>query len=296
MRLLVIVPFLDEQDHLEDMLSSLARQSRRPDSLVLVDDGSTDGSTASAAAFAEQHPYATLLRRPRRPPADRLAGAPEWHAFLWALERTPMAYDVVAKLDADLRLTPDVLGELERRFADDERLGLAGAYLAERAGDGELKRHRCPPGHVEGATKFYRRACFEEISPVPAILGWDTLDEVRARLHGWHTTTFAIASGDPEHLRRMGSYDGLLRGFRRGGAAAWGYGAHPAHVLLSSAVRLAARPPVLCGMHYAAGWAAAALRRDPRAERAARELVRREQRARVRTAIRRRGGWSRGGR
>lgn len=291
MRILVIVPFLNEEGYLETMLESLEQESRPPDRLLLVDDGSVDGSAELAAAFVRGHGYAELLRRPARSPfADRLADAPELKAFGWALERTPGSYDVVAKLDADLRLTGELFAEIERRFEADPRLGMAGAYLVERDESGTPIPHRCPPGHVEGATKFYRRACLEDISPVPPILGWDTLDEVRARLNGWRTQTFEIPSGSPEHLRRMGSYDGVLRGFRRAGAAAWGYGAHPGQVAVSAGSRLLARPPVLCGVHYLVGWAGAALRRAPRAEPAARELFRREQLARMRARFDGSGG------
>jgi len=291
MKILAVVPFLNEERYLGTLLESLAQESRPPDRLLLVDDGSVDGSPALAATFARDHPYAELLRRPARAPlADRLADAPEWKAFSWALQQTPGAYDVVAKLDADLRLTGELFAEIERCFEDDPRLGMAGSYLVERSESGALVRHWCPRGHVEGATKFYRHTCLEAITPIPAILGWDTIDEVRARLHGWRTQTFEIPSGPPEHLRRMGSYDGILRGFRRAGAAAWGYGAHPGLVVVSAIARMRARPPILCGAHYLAGWAAAAWRRAPRAEPAARELFRHEQLMRMRWAFSRSDG------
>lgn len=286
MRMIVVVPFLNEERYLNVFLESVACQSRPPDRLLLVDDGSTDASPAVAAAFVDEYPYARLLLRPPRPQAlDRLADAPEWRAFCWAMERTDGQYDVVAKLDADLRLTAMFFAEIESRFTDDVRLGIAGGFLVERTPAGTRLRHRCPLGHVEGATKFYRRECLEDASPIPAILGWDTLDEVRARRHGWRTQSFPIPSGDPEHLRRMGSHDGILRGFRRAGAAAWGYGASPVHVVAAAALRLRDRPPVLCGIHYLLGWCAAALRRAPRAEWQARDVIRREQKARMRRAL-----------
>ena len=286
-RLVVVVPFLNEERYLGELLASIAGQTRPPDRLLLVDDGSTDGSAPLADAFAAEHAYARVLRRPPRPPvADRLADAPEWQAFQWALAEGGDDYDVVAKLDGDLRLTPETFAEIERRFAADERLGIAGAFLAERDAQGVLVRHHCPGAHVEGATKFYRRACFEDIAPVPAILGWDTIDEVRARMHGWTTQSFPVPTGDPEHLRRMGSHDGIRRGFRRAGAAAWAYGSHPLHVLLSAGLRLRERPLVLCGVSYVAGWAGAARARAPRADRQERRFVRREQWARVGAALR----------
>jgi hypothetical protein len=223
-----------------------------------------------------------LVRRSVRPAErDRLVNAPELEAFEFGVERVTDPWDVVAKVDADLELTPDFLAEIERRLEEDPRLGIAGSYLSLQ-GNGRPRRHRCPPDHVEGATKFYRRECLEQISPLPHILGWDTIDEVRARMHGWRTRSFPMPSGDPLILRRTGTYDGVLRGFRRGGRNAYVYGAHPLHVLAGGVVRAGDRPRVLGGMSYLIGWAGAALRRTPRAEPEVRRTVRRENLARLR--------------
>lgn len=286
MILVAIVAFLDEEEHLPVLLETIAAQERRPDRLLLVDDGSSDRSPQIARAFAARHPFACVLNRERRPrERDRMLQAPELKAFTWALEQVER-WDVVAKLDADLALVPDFFAEIERRFAADPRLGMAGAYLATRDGRGRTCRQRCPQAHVEGENTFYRRACFEQIAPLPTILGWDTIDEARARMRGWRTQSFAMPSGDPVHLRRMGSHDGLLRGYRRAGLSAYAYGAHPAHVLLAGVARMRDRPHVLCGAHYLAGWAAAALRRAPRAEPELRRFVARENLRRIRRVVR----------
>ena len=91
------------------------------------------------------------------------------------------------------------------------------------------------------------------------------------------------------HLRRMGSHDGTLRGYRRAGWAAYAYGAHPLHLVAAGLARTRDRPLVACGVAYLAGYAAAALRREPRAEPAARAHLRREQRARLVALARGRG-------
>jgi glycosyltransferase involved in cell wall biosynthesis len=255
MRIAVVIPFLNEERHLPTVLDALASQSRAPDSLVLVDDGSSDASAEIAARFADAHDYAILLRRPRRAAmSDRMAQAHELRAFHWALERIAIDWDVVGKLDADVSLTPDSLAEIERRIESDPELGIAGTHIWQLEPDGTRSEHRCPEGHVEGATKFYRRACWEEISPLPAILGWDTIDEVRARMHGWRTQSFSPPSGRPLHLRRTASHDG--------------------------------QPPrVLFALNYLAGWTLAALRRVPRAEPEARAFVRRENLRRLRGTL-----------
>jgi hypothetical protein len=302
MHMLVVVPFLNEERYLGELLRSIGAQSRPPDRLVLVDDGSEDGSSAMAAEFAAAHPYARVMRRPRRPASrDRLAHGTALAAFEWALGRAEEPWDVAAKVDADLRLPPSALATLESELIADPRLGIVGTYLCERGADGVTARHRCPEDHVNGATKFYRRECYEQIAPIPSLLGWDTIDELRARLRGWVTRSVELPEGDPLHLRPMGSHDGLLRGFRRWGRCAYTYGEHPLHVLAVGVQRLGDRPRVLGSLNYVGGWMLAGLRRMPRAEPELREHVARDTRRRVvRRLLRggaraRTGGLTRGG-
>jgi len=288
-RVAVIVCFLNEQAHLPTLLDSLAHQQRRPDRLLLVDDGSSDGSAKLAAQFASEHPYATLLRRPRRPPQrDRLRSAPELEAFCWAVEQLAEPWDVVAKLDADLRLAPRMIAELTAQLEADPRLGIVGAHLRFAGPDGRLVAERCPPGHVHGATKFYRRECFGDVFPLRLRLGWDTADEVAARMHGWRTESISMPAEDTIHLRPIASHDGMLRGFRRSGGAAWAYGARSWWVVIAATARLGERPRVMGGLSYLAGWAGAALRGDPRVDAPQRDFLAREHRARLRAAVLRR--------
>jgi biofilm PGA synthesis N-glycosyltransferase PgaC len=282
MRLALIVSFLDEASLLPELLDSIAAQERPPDRLLLVDDGSSDGSGAVAEAFAAQHAYASVLRRPpRSASADRLAGAHELRAFTWALGVLGDGWDIVAKLDADLRLAPATLATMEARFAADARLGIAGPRLLSIDEAGRDASHRTRPEHVEGAVKFYRRACLDEISPLPSILGWDTIDEVRARMRGWRTLGGVADEPAVLHLRPMGAHDGAARAFRRWGTCAYAYGEHPLHVLLVAIRHARERPLVLGGAAYLWGWLLAGLRRGPRAEPELRAHVRRDQLRRI---------------
>ena len=282
------VVFLNEERLLPRMLASLERQTRPPELLLLVDDGSEDDSTLAAAAFADEHPFARVLERPKRPQSrDRLAQAAELSAFRWALEQLGNErHDVLAKLDADLELPPDFFARIMAAFESDHELGIAGSELSV-TGDGEPEHSQ--PWHVRGATKFYRARCWQAIEPLPPILGWDTIDETRARINGWQVRSVPFPEQTPRHLRPTGSHDGAVRGFRRRGAAAWGYGAHPLHVLASALVRTRHRPLILGGLAYLGGYLQAALRRAPRAEPAARRYLRREQLHRLQGAFLRGG-------
>ncbi len=286
MRIALVVPFLDEERHLPVLLDSLAAQSRPPDEVLLVDDGSCDGSAELAERFSAEHSYARSVRRPARPRGqDRLGEAAELRAFQWGVEQLDPSWDVVAKLDGDLYLTPTVLEQVEQTLLADPRLGVTGPFLSIRDPEGRLRRERCPSHHVRGATKFYRRGCWRQISPVAPTLGWDTIDEVAARLHGWRTGSFEATGGDPIHLRPTGAVDGRLRAYWRWGACAYAIGNHPLWVILSAVRRAGDRPWLLAAGVYLAAWAAAMCRRAPRAAPPVRAQVRREQLTRLRTGI-----------
>jgi biofilm PGA synthesis N-glycosyltransferase PgaC len=278
----VVVSFLNEASHLPTLLASIAAQTEPPDELLLVDDGSVDGSHTIAAAFAREHPWARTLELPQRTTTrDRLADASVVRAFHAGVEHLAEPWDIVVKLDGDLDLNPDLFRTVRNRFSSDPRVGITGSDLSVRAGDGTLRREYRAAHHVPGPNKFYRRQCFEQISPIPAMLGWDTIDDLRARLHGWKTESFALGSGESIHLRPRGGHDGRVRAYRRFGGCAWAYGAHPLWVLLGGIHRMRHRPYILPGLLYILGWIDAAARRSPRAESAVREQARREELAEI---------------
>jgi poly-beta-1,6-N-acetyl-D-glucosamine synthase len=286
MRLAVVIPFLNEQQLLPQLLGSIATQTRPPDWLLLVDDGSTDASPAIAAEFVREHGYASLARRAvRAGDDDRLRDAHELRAFEWALSALEEPWDVVAKLDADLRLAPGTFADVLARFERDPRLGIAGPRLLSVDHDGRDVSHRTRPEHVEGAARFYRRPCLSAIAPIPPILGWDTIDEVHARSLGWQTRSLELPGPPTVHLRPTGGHDGVVRGFRRWGECAWAYGAHPLNVLAGAVHRMGRRPYVLGGLSYLAGWGLAAARSVPRARPEVRAFCRAEQRDRARRAL-----------
>lgn len=98
-RVSVIVPARNEVDRIPTLLASLARQSRRPDEVIVVDDHSSDGTSAAAASF----------------PDVRVIPAPElqsgWAGKTWACANGASAAtgDVFVFADADVELAGDGL-------------------------------------------------------------------------------------------------------------------------------------------------------------------------------------------
>ena len=289
LRLAVVVSFLNEERYLPTFLASVAAQTRPPDELLLVDDGSTDASAAIADQFAAEHPYARALRRPRRPvERDRLANAAVVASFEWGVEQLEQVPDVVSKMDADLDLTATLFAAVERALVADSALGVVGSFLCVEDG-GRLRREFNPVDHVRGPNKFYRWSCFEDIAPLVPHLGWDTVDEIKARMHGWRSRSLELPEGDPLHMRPTGLHDGRLRAFRRWGTCAWCFGQPAAIVFAGGFTRIAERPYVLGGLNYVVGWALAGLRGTPRVDSDVRAFVRGEKRRQARAYLRRPG-------
>jgi CDP-glycerol glycerophosphotransferase len=63
-RVSVVVPIYNVEDYLAECLASLAAQTFEDLEVVMVDDGSTDGSGAIAESFAARDPRFKLVRRP----------------------------------------------------------------------------------------------------------------------------------------------------------------------------------------------------------------------------------------
>lgn len=66
-----------------------------------------------------------------------------------------------------------------------------------------------PEYHAAGACKIVRKKCFEEIGGFLPHKGWDTLDQIRARIKGWKTGHFNNVKF--YHLKTEGSAMGSIK-------------------------------------------------------------------------------------
>jgi poly-beta-1,6-N-acetyl-D-glucosamine synthase len=286
-KLLVISPVHNEAGHIERVARAVAAQRRPPDTWIVVDDASTDETLELLRKLEREIDFMTVLSAPPMPPArgrDRLAQAAEIRAFNHGLESLEWrSFTHVAKLDGDIELPVDWYELLLGRFEDDASLGIACGQLAEIL-DGHSHVLPIPPHHVHGALKLYSRTCLEAIGGVEERLGWDTIDEAYARMHGLKTCSFdePIAI----HHRPLASRGGVLRGRARHGACA--YISHQGLPWVAArALKVGrARPVGIGGAAFLLGYLQAAVSRTTRFDDPAlRRFVRRELRARVRRAL-----------
>ena len=119
----VVVPVLNAARTLPYCLGSLERLDPAPSQVLLVDNGSTDGSLGLLRAFAERRSGARALEEPRRgAAAARNAGI------------RAATGDVVAFTDSDCEPESEWLDHLTRPFTDARVGAVAGRVTAAPAG------------------------------------------------------------------------------------------------------------------------------------------------------------------
>jgi poly-beta-1,6-N-acetyl-D-glucosamine synthase len=237
----IITPARDEEAHIERTIPSVVEQTVRPVQWIIVNDGSVDNTGAIIDRYAALYPWIQPLHRSNR--GFRQAGGGVINAFYDGYaELDSSDWDFIVKLDADLNFTPDYFESCFAEFAKDDQLGIAGGGIYHQE-DGGLKLEPNPMFHVRGATKIYRRECWEEIGGLLRAPGWDTIDEVKANMLGWSTRT--LPHLQLLHFRFTGAADGAWKDCIKNGRANYISGYHPVFMLLKCVKRLFAKPYVM---------------------------------------------------
>ena len=240
-RYVIITPVRDEEQYLEATIASVAGQTAPPSEWVIVNDGSTDGTGRIIDQYAAQFPWIHAVHRPNR--GYRKAGGGVIEAFNAGYNALQCDdWDFIVKLDGDLTFAPDYFEKCFEHFSRESDLGIGGGEIYHSLG-GELKLEANPRFHVRGATKIYRRACWEKIGDLWMAPGWDTIDEVKANMMGWKTYSFPDLS--LTHHRFTGSAEGLLRDRLKHGLACYISGYHPLFMAAKCASRLVQKPYVI---------------------------------------------------
>ena len=262
-RYAVVTPARDESAHIERTIDAMASQSLAPVAWIVVDDGSSDGTGAIVARRAAALPWLRLVVRGDR--GRRANGGGVVEAFETGYAQLAADWDFLVKLDADLSFDPDYFARCLQHFERDPVLGIGGGLVCrEEQGQVIVDSVGDPPFHVRGATKIYRRACWERIAPLLRAPGWDTIDEVKANLHGWTTRTFDDLR--VLQLKPTGSVDGAWRNAMKNGRANYIAGYHPLFMLAKCARRLMHPPFGAQAVALLAGYCSGYVRDLPRVE------------------------------
>lgn len=126
-RVSLLIPARDEAHNIDGVLSAALASEGVDLEVVVLDDGSTDGTGARVRAWAEADPRVRLIQGPSLPRGWN----GKQHAC-WNLARAA-AHDVLAWQDADVRLAPGALARLAAHL-ERRRLDLVSGFPREVTG------------------------------------------------------------------------------------------------------------------------------------------------------------------
>jgi len=251
----IISPCRNEAEYVKNTLDSVVTQSVLPALWVIVDDGSTDDTPAILADYANRYDFIRIVTRENR--GHRSVGPGVIEAFYSGLDIVELKqFDFLCKLDLDLIMPPRYFETLILRMQKTPRLGNCSGkpYFIDKL-TGNLVSEGCGDENAIGASKFYRRECFEEIGGFVRQVMWDGLDGHRCRQLGW----IAMSWDEPDirftHLRPMGSsQQNIITGRIRHGFGQYFMGTGFIYMLASAVFRMSKKPYIIGGMAMAWGY------------------------------------------
>jgi poly-beta-1,6-N-acetyl-D-glucosamine synthase len=237
----IISPVRDEEQYLERTIDSVVKQTNPPAEWIIVNDGSTDRTGEIIDRFAREFPWIRAVHRTNR--GFRKPGGGVVEAFnegLATLQTTD--WDFIVKLDGDLIFPPSYFANCFEEFRLDPKLGIGGGIIFHDL-DGKETIEQVPQFHVRGATKIYKRDCWEAIGGLWVAPGWDTIDEVKANMLGWTSRSFMNLM--VHHQRLTGTAESRWKDLVKSGRARYVSGYHPLFMGSSCLLRLFKKPYVL---------------------------------------------------
>jgi glycosyltransferase involved in cell wall biosynthesis len=258
----LITPARNEETFIENTIQSVIRQTVLPVKWVIINDGSTDATSAIVRRYLVDNPWMQLIDLPVRRERNFAAKVYAFDTGQHAVKN--LTYGIIGNLDADVSLDKDQFQFLQNEFRKDPRLGVAGTIFKEDGYSSETDSFE-GENHVSGQCQLFRRECFEEIGgyrPNKAG-GIDWMAVTTARMMGWKTRSFREKSFF--HHRTLGTAArGRFASSFSYGEKDYYLGGHPVWELFRVAYRMSKRPYLLDGIALGSGYVWAFVRRVKR--------------------------------
>lgn len=210
MKFLIIIPAHNEENNISFCLESLKKQNFQDFVCMIVNDGSTDRTAEIINNFKNQDSRFRVLDLET---SEHSPGAKVVRTFDKGLQALDWKdFDVVCKYDADIVFPRNYLEKINQTFETNPKAGIVSGlvYIKKYKSNSEIKNLRNPnenwldfsnknnewifenlssKNHVRGPVKAYRKECFEDMNGLRTVLGWDNLDILLAKKHGWDVVT-----------------------------------------------------------------------------------------------------------
>ena len=201
MKFLIIIPTHNEEKNILFCLESLKNQTFRDYKIVVVNDGSTDQTQNIVNEFAAAHPDFEIKNLEK---SEHQPGAKVVRTFNKGLEMVDLKdFDIICKFDADIIFPENYLGKINEIYEKNPNAGMVSGIVKIKKSVFENKlafdfrdekkqwvfENISSKNHVRGPIKSYRKECFRDMNGLRPVLGWDNIDVMLAKKHGWEVIT-----------------------------------------------------------------------------------------------------------
>ena len=192
MKFLIIIPAYNEEESILSCLESIENQNFQDFYCIVVNDNSTDNTAQIVSSFIEDKDRFYLLERKENLHLENThsPGAKVIRAFNFGLNSQDLRdFDIICKFDADIIFPTHYLEEINKVYEENPQIGMAsGLVYIEKDGRWQFE-NLSSKNHVRGPIKSYRKSCFMEMGGLKEILGWDNIDVMLCKMHGFETLT-----------------------------------------------------------------------------------------------------------
>lgn len=218
MKFLIIIPAHNEEKNILLCLESLKNQTFQDFKCVIVNDGSTDKTQEIVERFIQipntKYQILNLTQSEHQP------GAKVVRTFNKGLETENLEnFDVVCKFDADIIFPENYLEKINKVYEKNPNAGMVSGLVYIKKGFVNFVRkplvyaqpdkkdfttlqlhdftnqnewifeNLSSKNHVRGPIKSYRKELFLKMNGLRAVLGWDNIDVMLCKMHGFEIVT-----------------------------------------------------------------------------------------------------------
>ena len=210
MKFLIIIPAHNEEENILLCLESLKNQTFQDFKCVIVNDGSTDKTQQIVENFINSVTLsgveALSFKVLNLEKSEHQPGAKVVRTFNKGLETENLEeYDVVCKFDADIIFPENYLEKINEVYEKNPKAGMVSGLVYirssviprnEESHSDFLNKNKewtfenlSSKNHVRGPIKSYRKELFLKMNGLRAVLGWDNIDVMLCKMHGFETVT-----------------------------------------------------------------------------------------------------------
>ncbi len=260
-KFVIISPVRNEEDFVEKTIESVINQTVIPDEWIIVNDGSTDLTQEIIEKYTRDNDWIKLINLKDR--GFYYPGTGVVNVIKQGFENiSKNDWDFLVKLDCDITIEKAYFENIFKEFENNPKLGIAsGAIHLVNGNGGRTIKEKSQYDHPWGASKIYRRKCYDQINGWKPIPGWDLADILSAQMNGWETRCFDEYK--IFHFRLTGGRrEGLTKGRFLLGRFHYRYGYGPVYTFLKSVYRLTEKPIIIGGVSIFLGYIYAAIIRE----------------------------------